>query len=66
MRRPQPAKLSDNANVDDTPSTGKPWQVSMLRCREKYHCLKRKHWATIVCGAFSAHLDMHQTASHVF
>jgi hypothetical protein len=59
MRQPEPAKLSDNANFDDTPSTGMPWQVSMLRCREKFP--QRHRWALIVCASFSARLDMHQT-----
>jgi hypothetical protein len=35
MRQPQPAKLSNNANVDHTPSPWKPEQVSMVRCGEK-------------------------------
>ncbi|WP_175472574.1 MULTISPECIES: hypothetical protein [unclassified Duganella] len=51
--------MSDNANFDDTPSTGMPWQVSMLRCREKFP--QRHRWALIVCASFSARLDMHQT-----
>jgi hypothetical protein len=34
MRRPEPAKLSNNANFYHTPSTNKAWQVSMLRRRE--------------------------------
>jgi hypothetical protein len=59
MRQPQPAKLSDNANVDDTPSTNKPWQVSMLRCREKFP--QRHRRAFIVCASFNTHLDVHQS-----
>jgi len=67
MRRPQPAKLSNNANFDHTPSTRKPWQVSMVRRREDRQDYLAasvpddKRSALIVCAGFSAYLDADQT-----